>query len=71
MIVSLHRRVADAFSSRSHHLIKMPTKTEMEESARKIEDRFRLKNVALGVHLHMKFAKFSEFFRPLPQSLNY
>ena len=53
--VNFVRRVAKAFSSRSHHLIKMPTATEMEESARQMEDRFVLKDIALGVggHLHV------------------
>ena len=41
--------MAEAFSSRSHHLIKMPTATEMEESARDIEMRFQMKDMALGV----------------------
>ena len=46
------RRVADAFSSRSHHLIKMPTKIEMENSARRNEARFKLKDIALGtIHI--------------------
>ena len=49
IIVNFIRRVAKAFSSRSHHLIKMPTTSEMEESAREIEARFQMKDMALGV----------------------
>ena len=43
------RRVADAISARSHHLIKLPSHAEMRESANRLFDRFRVPDMPLGI----------------------
>ena len=43
------KRVSDAISARSHHLIKLPNRAEMREGADRLFDRFRLPDMPLGI----------------------
>ena len=47
--IFVFRRVSDAFSSRSHHLIKMPDAREMREISDRLFRRFGLPNTPMGV----------------------